>query len=88
LRKTCYSLVCDNRAQYSAWNFWKFTWNFWNCEAPSFTNFVVNILNKIITHYRRPADHFALHREHLFARQSSNILHHCLAVPSLITFWP
>jgi hypothetical protein len=39
-----------------------------NYEAQSFTNFLVNTLNKfIISHYKWPADHFALHREHLFA---------------------
>jgi hypothetical protein len=31
---------------------WKFTQKFRNCEASSFTNFLVNTLNKIITHYR------------------------------------
>lgn len=52
------------------------------------TNSLVNILNKIISHYRWPADHFAVHREFLFARPSLNILHQCLIVPSLMTFWP
>jgi hypothetical protein len=33
---------------------WKFTRKFWNCEAPSFTIFLVHTLNKIITHYRWP----------------------------------
>jgi hypothetical protein len=33
---------------------WKFTRTFWNCEAPSFTNFLISTLNKIITHYRWP----------------------------------
>jgi hypothetical protein len=32
---------------------WKFT-QFWNYEAPSFTNLLFNILNKTITHYRCP----------------------------------
>jgi hypothetical protein len=39
-----------------------------------------------ITHYGLPANHFALHREHLFACPSLNILHHCLTVSSLIHF--
>jgi hypothetical protein len=45
---------CDNVVENSAWNLWKFTWKFWNCEAPSSRNFLVNILNKIITRYRCP----------------------------------
>jgi hypothetical protein len=39
-------------------------------------------------HSLQMADHFTVHREHLFAHPSWNILHHCLAVPSHITFWP
>jgi hypothetical protein len=70
LRKTC-----DNLVENSVWHLWKFTRKFWNCEEPSFA------LNKIITHYRWPADRFAVHREHLFARPSLNILHHWLKSP-------
>jgi hypothetical protein len=33
------------------------------------------------------ANNFALHRE-LITNPSSNNLHRCLTVPSLITFWP
>jgi hypothetical protein len=66
LLKTCDSLACDNLTEKNSWNLWKFTSKFWKCEAPSFTNFLVNTLNKIVTHYRRPADHFALHRKHVF----------------------
>jgi hypothetical protein len=43
-------------------------------------------LNKTITLYRWPADHFALLRENLFPYTSLNILCHCLTVPSLFTF--
>jgi hypothetical protein len=69
------------------WNLWKFARKFWNCEAPSFTNFLVNTLNKIITHCWRPADHLVLHREHLYAHLL-NILHKCLVFPSFFKFWP
>jgi hypothetical protein len=34
---------------------------------------------RIITHYKWSAYHFALHREHLFAHKSLNIVHHCLS---------
>jgi hypothetical protein len=63
---------CDDRLaqlwspQSTVHTMWKFKWKFWNCEVPSFTNFLVNTLNKIITH-RRLADHFALHCEHMLA---------------------
>jgi hypothetical protein len=43
---------CGNLVENSAWNLWKFTRKFWNCEASSFTNFLVNTLNKIINQYR------------------------------------
>jgi hypothetical protein len=46
LRKTCDSLVCDNRIESSAWTLWKFTRKFSHCEIPSFTNVLVNTLNK------------------------------------------
>jgi hypothetical protein len=36
-------------------------------EKRRLSQFLVSTLNKIITQYRRAADHFALHREHLFA---------------------
>jgi hypothetical protein len=52
----------------------------------SFTNFLFNTLNKIITHYRRLANHFALHHELLFAHPSLNILHHCLEFLHLLHF--
>jgi hypothetical protein len=70
---------CDNLVEKSAWNLWKFTWTFWNCEVPSFTNFLVNTPKKIIIHYTWLVDHFTLHRKHLFARPSLNILDHCSA---------
>jgi hypothetical protein len=50
LRKTSDSLrltviiITEN----SVWNLWKFIWKFWKYEAPSFTNFLVNTLNKSI----------------------------------------
>jgi hypothetical protein len=36
--------------------YWTFAFQreFWNWEAPSFTNFLVNTSNKIMTHYRWP----------------------------------
>jgi hypothetical protein len=37
---------------WSAWNLCKFTQRFRNCEALSYTNFLVNTLNRIITHNR------------------------------------
>jgi hypothetical protein len=40
-------LICDNLAEKSAWNLWKFTRNFWNREAPCFANFLVNTLNSL-----------------------------------------
>jgi hypothetical protein len=43
---------CDNLVENSAWNLWKFIWKFWNCKALSFTNFLVNTLDKIVTPYR------------------------------------
>jgi hypothetical protein len=69
LNPSCAKLVIAysnfyNLVENSAWNLLKFTWKFWNCEAPSFTKFLVNTLNKMITHYRWPVDYFALHREH------------------------
>jgi hypothetical protein len=42
----------DNIEENSAHNLWIFKRNFRNCEAPSFTNFLVNILSNIITYYR------------------------------------
>jgi hypothetical protein len=42
LCKTCDN--CDNLVQNSAWNLWKFTRNFWNCEPSS------SALTRIITH--------------------------------------
>jgi hypothetical protein len=43
----------DDLVENSAWNLWKFARILSNCEAPpSFTHFLVNILNKIISHYR------------------------------------
>jgi hypothetical protein len=56
-----------------------------SCEVPSFTNVLVNTLNKIITHYRYLAHHFALHCEQLFVCPSLNFPHHCLTVLSLFT---
>jgi hypothetical protein len=43
---------CNSLIQNSEWNLWKFTRKLSNCEAPSLTNFLVDTLNKIITHYR------------------------------------
>jgi hypothetical protein len=54
LQKSCDSLSCDNLVHKRAWNLWKFTQKFWNYEVPSFTNFLVNTLNKNITYYRWP----------------------------------
>jgi hypothetical protein len=65
LHKTCDSLACNNLIGNSAWNLWKFMWKFWNCEAPSFTDFFINTLNKI-THSLQMADHFTLLCEYLF----------------------
>jgi hypothetical protein len=45
---------CDNVIEKGAWNFWKFTRKFWNCESSYLTIFLVNNLNKIITHCRWP----------------------------------
>jgi hypothetical protein len=74
---------CDNLIENIAWNLWKFTWKFSKCKVASFTNFLVNTLNIL-----QVADHFALHLEHLFACPYLNILHHCVTVSSLITYWP
>jgi hypothetical protein len=59
-RKTFRSIVCDNLAENSAWNLWKFTRKLWNCEAPSQKFFSQHFGQDM-------ADHFALHCEHLFA---------------------
>jgi hypothetical protein len=40
-----------------------------------------------VHHSLQMADHFVLHREHLFDRPSLNILHHCLMVLSLTAVW-
>jgi hypothetical protein len=50
----------------SAWNLWKFTQNFQNSEAPFFTDVLVSTLNRIISHYKWPSNHFARHCECLF----------------------
>jgi hypothetical protein len=54
---------CDTLVENTASNLWNLTWKFLNCEAQSLINFLVNTLNKIITHYRWTPDHFALHRD-------------------------
>jgi hypothetical protein len=51
LHRACDSLSCGNLLANTAWNLWKFTWKFLHCL---FTHFLVNTLNKIITHYRQP----------------------------------
>jgi hypothetical protein len=56
---------CDNPVENSAYSLWKFTQKFWNCEVPSFTNFLVSTLNKM--HSLQMADHFTLHCDNLFA---------------------
>jgi hypothetical protein len=69
--------LTDNLAGKSAWNVWRFTRKFWNCEAPSFTN---SFGHEQDHHSLQMADHFALHRGRLLARPALNILHHCLTV--------
>jgi hypothetical protein len=54
LWKTCDNLACGNIIQNTAWNLWKFTWKFRNCDVLSYTNFLVHILNKNISHYKWP----------------------------------
>jgi hypothetical protein len=56
---------CANLIENSESDLWKFTQKFWNCQALSVTNFLVNTLNKIITHYRWPTNHFNLLHENL-----------------------
>jgi hypothetical protein len=76
---------CDNLVEKSAWNIRKFTRKLWNCEAPSFTNSLVNTLNKIITHYRWATLHFSSWNfsptfEHSTPLSYSSFIHYILAV--------
>jgi hypothetical protein len=82
--------ITDNLVEKSAWNSWKFTWKFWNGEASSFANFLASTLNRtrsLLTTDGRSTISLVFVKN-LFARPSLNILHHCLIVPSVITFWP
>jgi hypothetical protein len=71
--QTCPELVtaysdCDSFVDKGAWHLCKFLRKYWNHEMLFITNFLVNILNMIITHYRWHADRFTLWGEHLFVQ--------------------
>jgi hypothetical protein len=86
LHRTCDSLACENFIKNSDRNLWKFTRKFWNCEAPTFTNFLVNTLIKIMTHYRWPTTSFFIVNtglpifEHSTSLSYSSFTHYILAV--------
>jgi hypothetical protein len=62
LEPTFLCKTCDNLVENSVWNLGKFTQEFWNCVAPSSTNFLVNKDH----HSLQMANHFTLYCEHLF----------------------
>jgi hypothetical protein len=59
LHRTCDSVAVIISWR-TVWNLWRFTWKFWNCEVPSFTNFLVSALNRIITHCRWPTTFYTI----------------------------
>jgi hypothetical protein len=72
-----------NLTENSACNLLKFTWKFWNCEAPSFTDF----LSTLSVRSSLTTDGWTLRSSSwTFVYPSLNTLCHCLIVPLYIKF--